>query len=174
MSLPMYRRHVDGKIGEAFQYGKEGAPWHQDLLTEVAEFVTGIDVDQHSTISADRILDVVQPVLVDWNHKEGKAPIQVADVQNNNVARLEFGDWIVRFPSKEPLVFVSKQLFAVHYEKVEMIDGEYKSQRDLKTEELAQFIYEKCFVGKNGPIYHDLADNTAKVLFKAGWRKVQS
>lgn len=172
MSHPRYRRHSDGRVGEAFQYVEEGKPWRNEIVTEVAQFVIGVDVDNHTTVANERLLDVVRPILVDWSPLEGKAPINVA--VSENVVRVEVGDWIVRFSGNEPLAFVAKERFGVYYESVELIDGVYKSQKDLDIEEITDLVYNKCFLPLHkGPTFQELANTTAKTIVRDGWRKVK-
>jgi hypothetical protein len=153
-----------------------GSQWYtmfDNGVAEVTRFVTGTNPDNHTTANADRILDVVQPILTGWNDKAGIAPIQVADVQSNSLHRMEYGDWIVKFSDKEPLAFVAKDRFAAYYSPVKNVDGVWKSEKDMATEELTALILEKGFVGRQGQIYQEYAENAAKVIINAGWRKVQ-
>lgn len=165
-----YRRKFDGAIVTAFQYG-EGKPWDEQTLSRLAAFVTGVDVDRHTSMDAERVLDVIKPVLTDWDATRGRTPIEVADVSSHSTSTIDLGDWVVK-PNRGPLVFVSKKEFPEQYEPVRVSgDGQYMSEVELQAEELSDFIYDKCMKHLDGELYQALAENIANKLVKAGWRK---
>ena len=163
-----YRRKFDGVILEAFQYG-EGKPWNQIATTRVAAFVTGIDIDNQTSIKTERVLDVVEPILADWDMGKNQAPILIA--QGGGRIRLDLGDWVVREPGGK-LLFVKQNAFDDQYEPLfEIKPGHYMTQLEIQTDKLASFIYEECMSALDGELYQALAENIAGKLIRAGWRE---
>lgn len=159
-----YRRKTDGKIVEAVQYGGADGVWTPEETTKIAAFVLGVDPDSMTVVSNEHVLDVVKPILTDWSAKEGRAPLEVADVQGGSSYRLELGDWVVRskgrsangFLSHE-LVFVTKVVFPYDFE--------------LLFDDLADVIYNECMEGLEGELYQALAEKIASVLIDKGWTR---
>lgn len=170
MTDQKYRRISDGSIVDAFQYG-EGRSWTKDAVTRVVEFVTGIDVDNHTGISNERVLDVVIPILDDWDAVNGKVPVQVFDTKTGDSARVELGDWIVKLPTGA-LLFIKQAAFSETYEPVEMLgSGRYKSHKELEIEELATFLYKDAFSDFEMDFPEGIAHLVAPKIINAGWRK---
>lgn len=167
-----YRRISDGSIVDAFQYG-EGEAWTKEAVTRVVAFVTGIDVDNYTGISNERMLDVVIPILGDWDAANGKVPIQVSETRTGQSSRVDLGDWIVKLPN-DALVFVKEHAFAETYEPVEMLAaGRYKSYKEIEIEELATFMYKDAFQDLEMDFPEGIAHLVAPRIINAGWRKVK-
>lgn len=167
-----YRRISDGSIVDALQYG-EGKPWTKESVTRVVEFVTGVDVDNHTGIAQERVLDVVIPILTDWDAANGKVPIQVSDTRTGQASRVELGDWIVKLPSGA-LLFIKQEAFAETCEAVEMLDsGRYTSHKEIEIEELATFMYKDAFNGLEMDFPEGIAHLVAPKIINAGWRKTK-
>lgn len=167
-----YRRISDGSIVDALQYG-EGKAWTKEAVTHVVEFVTGIDVDNHTGISNERVLDVVTPILTDWDAANGKVPIQVSDTRTGQGSRVELGDWIIKLPSGA-LLFVKQEAFAETCEAVEMLEsGRYTSLKEIEIDELATFLYKDAFAGFEMDFPEGIAHLVAPKIINAGWRKTQ-
>jgi hypothetical protein len=162
-----YRRKFDGFIVEAYQYA-EGKDWSPEALTKVAAFVTGIDINKNTTIETERIQDVVNPILTDWDMAGGKQPIEIS--QGTGTIRLDVGDWIVR-GAHNKLEFVKKDAFDDQYEPLhEVRPGEYMSVMEVKVEELSNFIFNECMQDLEGDLYKHLAESIARKLIRAGVR----
>lgn len=167
-----YRRISDGSIVDAFQYG-EGKTWTKEAVTRVVQFVTGIDVDNYTGISNERVLDVVIPILGEWDAANGKVPIQVSDTKTGESAKVDLGDWIVKLPNGA-LLFIKKSAFGETYEPVEMLEaGRYKSHKEIEIEELATFLYKDSFADLEMDFPEGIAHLVAPRIINAGWRKVK-
>jgi hypothetical protein len=162
-----YRRKFDGVILDAYQYG-EGKEWTPEATTRVAAFVTGIDINKTTTIETERVMDVVTPILTEWDHRTGKTPINVS--HKSGIIRLDLGDWVVRNPDGR-LEFVKQDTFDDQYELLREINGRYLSLVEIETDKLSDFIYDECMSTLDGELYQTLAENIAGKLIRAGWRK---
>lgn len=163
-----YRRKFDGVILEAYQYG-EGREFDPTAMTKAAAFVTGIDIESQTSIKTEHVMDVVQPVLADWDMSKQSAPILIA--RGNDKIRLELGDWIIR-ESNGKIDFVKKNAFYEQYEELhEVGPGRYMSMLEIQTEKLSSFIYDECMSTLDGELYQALAENIATKMIKAGWRE---
>jgi hypothetical protein len=167
-----YRRTFDGSIVDAFQYG-EDEPWTNDAVTKVVEFVTGIDVENHTGIANERVLDVVVPILTDWDASAGKAPIMVADTKTKTSERVDLGDWIIKLEDGS-LVFAKHNVFLKTYEPVKLLpSGTYRTYKEMEIEELATFLYKDAFAEYEMDFPEGIAHLVAPKIISAGWRKVQ-
>jgi hypothetical protein len=119
-------------------------------------------------VSNERILDVVQPILAEWNADKGLFPITVASY------RIDYGDWVIRFADRS-IGYSIHTAFMRDYELVydSLEHGRYMSNEELEIEELADFLYNECFDGLDGELYQALAEGAAPKIVKAGWRKVK-
>lgn len=175
-----YRRKKDRFVVDAYQYG-EGKPWTQDSISKVVAFMTGIDVDNHTGVSNERILDVVRPILHEWDKTINRTPIEVANWPSHVFYRVDLGDWIVRLPMGEEgsdkavqatHVFVKNADFWNEYETVQNYFGVYKSQEDLDIEDLTVFIWEEVLSDlKDEEKGQELSKKAGELIIKAGWRK---
>lgn len=157
------RRVRDGMIFEATRYGNEDGSWDKECITRVAGFILGLNPDVSTTVGNERILDVVRPVLKDFDPVNGKATIEVADWTSEHIFSMELGDWILKSPNTS-FIFVKPYAFAYDFEDVP-IQIHAKSEYD----ELADLIYENF--PWDGETYQAVAEKVAAEVIKAGWAK---
>ena len=172
-----YRRNRDRYVVDAYQYG-EGKPWNQEAITKVVAFVTGVNVDDHTVVSNERVLDVVRPILSEWDQTQNKTPIEVANWPSQVFYRVNLGDWIVRIPMRTSPdktathLFLSPEEFYKEFVVVKEYDGEWKSEEDLDIEALTGFLWEKVFYDfEDEEKGQELSEKAGNLVVKAGWRR---
>lgn len=165
--LGNYRNKETGHVVRAMQYGAPSKMWEMAWITEVRNFVTGIDVDTRTTITNEQVLDVVNPVLTGWNVDIGIADLNIAEPKTGRVFTIRLLDWIVDNGYGE-FAHLEQNRFFDFYEQV-VPDNLPKEQQEF--ENLANFIYNECMVTLDGELYQALAEGIAGKLLAAGWKK---
>lgn len=159
-----YRSRTDGKIVEAVQYGGADGVWTPEETTKIAAFVLGVDPDSMTVVSNEHVLDVVKPVLTDWNAEGGRAPLEVSYIQGGLSYRLELGDWIVRNK-------VRSTSGHTVYSHAFLTRAKFPYEYELLFDDLADVIYNECMEGLEGELYQALAEKIASVLIDKGWTR---
>jgi hypothetical protein len=157
-------RHVrNGIIFEAIHYGHEDGTWTKDCITKVAAFVIGLDPDVHATVENERMLDLVLPLIAEFDIPMGKTPIEVADPDTGLIFRVELGDWILKNPYTS-LVIVKPEVL-----KTEYVDVAKKAESKSENDVLADLIY--SVLPYKGDIAISLSKQIAETVITNGWSK---
>lgn len=160
------RRISDGVKFDAVRYGKEDGTWDKDCIIRVAAFLLEMHPDAMTNY---HILEVVKPVLKDFDPSHGKASIEVLDKFSGRITVLELGEWIIKHPMAS-FVFVKSWAFDNEFEDVPQ---KIHDQEEEMIDDLGLYIYVNCFGPLDGQIYQALAETTARKLVKAGWRQLE-
>lgn len=157
------RRISDDVIFEALLYGHEDGTWSRGCITSVAGFVLGLNPDLNTTIQNDRMLDVVRPIMNEFNLEKGSAPLSVAVRSSGKIHRIELGDWILKNPDKQ-FLFVKPDVFTTEY-------------MDVPPEVVTQTEYQQLFdliysiLPWEGDLYKLLTRDLTAGIIQAGWSK---
>jgi hypothetical protein len=156
----LVRRKYDGFIFEAIKYGNLDGSWSPECATRVATFLLGMDPDKMTTVANERMLDVVKPILSQFDPINGVAPITVFDTVAKRHFTIQLGDWILRREG-QPFLFVKPSAMTFDFEDL---------PEDVEND-LANFIYDECMSTLDGELYQALAEGIAARLIRAGWSK---
>lgn len=159
----LVRRVSDGIIFEAIRYGHEDGTWTKDCITKVARFVIGLDPNVKTTVENERMLDVVLPLIAEFDIPMGKAPIEVAEPDTGLIFRVELGDWILKNPNTS-LIFVKPYAFESDFINV-VKQAKSKTDNDV----LADLIYSA--LPYKGDIAVSLSKHIAETVLTNGWSK---
>lgn len=162
-----YRRKSDGHMAKAVQYGEPGREWDPSWITEIRNFMTGIDLDTRTTGANEKFLDVVQPILKDWNVELGIADLLISDPGSGEPVKFGLFDWVVSH-GNSLFSYISGHEFFRLYEPALPDD---LSPEEKEFEYLANFIYNECMPTLDGELYQALAETIASKLLASGWKK---
>lgn len=160
----MFRKRDDHDfVVEAVRYGTWNSSQASGAALRIAKFILGVDVDSHTTVMNERVLDVVKPEVETWDPDNGIANIRVVDQEHDHMYKMALGDWVAK-TSDGGLIFITAEAFRRDYEDVppEVI---VKSEFD----ELADLIYDNF--PWEGQTYEAVAENVAGELIRRGWKK---
>lgn len=90
------KRISDGTVFETIRYGNPDGSWDKECISKIAAFVLGFDPDIKTTVGNERILDIVRPVISEFDPINFKAPIEIVDPKHGGILRVELGDWILK------------------------------------------------------------------------------
>lgn len=165
-----YRRKSDGAVVHAVQYGVPNSAWYPEWIAEVRNFMTGVDLETRTTGQNEQFLDVVQPVLKDWNVELGIADLLISDPGSGEPVKLGLFDWIVSHGNSLFSYLNVTEFFKLY----EPALPDNLSPEEQEFERLANFIYNECMSTMDGELYQALAQNIAARLLEAGYRKATS
>ena len=158
----MYRRVSDGMLFETCRYGNEAGAWRvwdKESITKVVAFLIGFD-PENTTITNERILDIVRPVVKGFDPFNGVADIEVVDPTNGSIHVLKLGDWILKSPNAS-FIFCDTEEFEANFEVV---------SQESELEQLTGliFMHVRRTEGKSP---HSIAEKLATEILKAGWTR---
>lgn len=146
-------------IVEAIRYGTVDSKWHPDAAMKVARFVIGIN-DDHVTVSNERMLDVVRPVLSRWDPTKGIADIDVIDLSVGLGYTVKLGSWISKLEDGRLLISTPTAFRRDFEDQPE----DAKADLDLLSSEIMSIL-------KWDPSQTLAALALAEELLTRGWRK---
>lgn len=146
----------------AVQYGNSDWSWDPDGITKVAALVLGMNPDVVTTVANERMLDVVRPVLSEFDPAHGKATIEVLD--GSNVFPVALGDWVLKPLDGGPMIFVKQFSFSLEFEPLP-VEVEASA-----LDELTELIYQ-VFAPLDDTRHKSLSRSAAETVLQAGWTK---
>lgn len=153
------KREDHGFVVEAVRYGTVDSKWHPDAAMKVARFIIGVN-DDHVTVSNERMLDVVRPVLNRWDPAKGIADIEVVDLAVGLSYTVRLGSWVVKLGDNR-LLISTPTAFRRDFE-----DQPEEAQSDLDT-----LSAEIMSILKWEESQAFVATLLAEQLLALGWRK---
>lgn len=118
---------------EAYRYGGLQGVWYTEAATDVVNFITGIDSNNHTSVANERMLDVVRPDAY-WDPPLA-VDLYIVDPVSRVTLKVAIGDWIFKTKGGGLRLVKSTEFDAGRYE----VELEEKPEATFRAE-LADLI----------------------------------
>lgn len=112
---------------EAFRYGGLQGVWYTEAATDVINFITGVNTDNQTTVSNERMLDVVRPDMY-WTPPLD-VDLYIVDPITRVTLQLRIGSWVLKTKAGGFQVFLNED-----FEKKYLVEPVEKPEETFRSE----------------------------------------